>query len=108
MKVLFPCGNVSPWMSLAFLLAGSACAPEPSDAPAEPETYEAAGTVISVEGEHVLIDHEDIPGLMDAMTMTFAVSDPALLDGLESGTKVSFRIVVDGASYTIEHIEPRE
>ena len=95
-------------MSLLLLVGATACAPDPSDAPAGPETYEAVGTVVSVEGEHVLIDHEDIPGFMDAMTMTFAVSDPSLLDGLEEGTRVSFRIVVDGASYTIDHIEPRE
>ena len=66
------------------------------------------GTIISVEEEHVLIDHEDLPGFMDAMTMTFSVSDPELLNGLEDGTRVRFRVVVDGASYTIDHIEPRE
>jgi len=89
-------------------LAVAACAPDPPDTPAGPETYEANGTVISVEGEHVLIDHQDIPGFMDAMTMTFPVSDPALLEGLEAGTRVTFRVVVDGASYTIDHIERRD
>ena len=95
------------WM-LLLALAASACAPDQTDAPAGPKTYEAVGTVISVEGEHVLIDHEDIPGFMDAMTMTFPVSDAALLDGLEDGARVRFRVVVDGASYAVDRIEPRD
>lgn len=95
-------------MSLLLVVGASACGPDPADGPKGPETYEAVGTVVSVEGEHVLIDHEDIPDLMDAMTMTFAVSDPSLLDGLEEGTRVSFRIVVDRASYTIDRIESRD
>ena len=71
----------------------------------EPRTYEATGTIVSIEGEHVLIDHQDIPGFMDAMTMTFPVEDPALLEGLEEGDRVRFRIVVNGASYEIDRIE---
>ena len=92
-------------------LAVVGCVPDASEAPdgpAGPKTYEATGTVISVEGEHVLIDHEDIPGFMDAMTMTFPVSDPSSLEGLEVGTRVTFRVVVDGASYTIDRIAVRE
>lgn len=97
------------WMGLLLLgLAAAACAPESTDAPVGQKTHEAVGTVVSVEGEYVLIDHGDIPGFMDAMTMTFPVSDPALLEGLEEGTRVTFWVVVDGASYTIDRIEPRE
>lgn len=95
-------------MLLLVSLAASACAPDPSDAPSRPRTYEADGTVVSVEGELVLIDHEDIPGFMDAMTMTFRVTDPALLEGIEEGSRVRFRVVVDGAVYSIDHIEVRD
>lgn len=86
------------------LLGVSACAPDSVDE-AEPKTYEAVGTIVSVEGNHVLIDHEDIPGFMDAMTMTFPVPDASILEGLEKGMRVNFRVVVDGASYEIVAIE---
>jgi protein SCO1/2 len=87
------------------ILAVSACAPEPPAVDDSPKSYEAVGTIVSVEGEYVLIDHDDIPGLMDAMTMTFSVSEPALLENLDRGSRVSFRVVVEGASYTIDRIE---
>jgi Cu/Ag efflux protein CusF len=48
------------------------------------------GTVVSVEVERriLTVAHEDIPGLMDAMTMPLEVEDPALLDGLAPGHRV--------------------
>ncbi len=54
----------------------------------------------------MLIERGNIPGFMDAMTMTFPVSDPSLLEGLEKGTRVTFRVVVDGASYEVDRIGP--
>lgn len=90
---------------LLFLLSGASCAPEPREESETPRIHDAVGTIISVEGERVLIDHEDIPGFMDAMTMAFPVADPSLLEGLEEGARVEFRVAVDGASYEIVAIE---
>jgi protein SCO1/2 len=67
--------------------------------------YESTGTVISVEEGLVVLDHEDIPGFMDAMTMSFRVSEPALLEGLEAGARVSFRVAVEGSVYQVDRIE---
>jgi len=91
---------------LLLILGVNGCAPDQPEATAGPKTYEATGTIVSVEGEHVLIDHQEIPGFMDAMTMTFPVRDPSLLEGLDQGTRVTFRVVVDDASYEIDRIEP--
>ncbi len=96
------------WVLLLLPLAVNTCAPDRPDADAESPTYEATGTIINIEGEYVLIDHGDIEGFMDAMTMTFPVTDVALLEGLEKGTRVTFRVVVDGASYEIDRIEPKD
>lgn len=93
-------------LSLSILLV-NACAPDQSVVTQGPQTYEAVGTIVRIEGEYVLIDHDDIPGFMDAMTMTFPVTDPSLLEGLDQGTRVSFRVVVDGARYEIDRIERR-
>ncbi|GMR22368.1 MAG: hypothetical protein BMS9Abin37_0713 [Acidobacteriota bacterium] len=96
------------WALLMLILAVNTCAPDRSAAPAESQTYEATGTIVGVGGEYVLIDHGDIEGFMDAMTMTFPVTDPLFLEGLEEGTRVTFRVVVDGASYAIDRIEPKD
>lgn len=89
-------------------LALAACAPDQPDAPAGPKYFEATGNIVSIEGEHVMIDHEEIPGFMDAMTMTFPVADASLLEGLEEGAKVTFRVAAEDASYAIDRIEPLE
>lgn len=96
------------WVLLPLILAVNTCAPDLPDEDAESPTYEATGTIINIEGEYVLIDHGDIEGFMDAMTMTFPVTDVALLEGFEKGTRVTFRVVVDGASYEIDRIEPKD
>lgn len=61
-------------------------------APANKKAYDAKG-VIKAFGEgkkSVKIAHEDIPGYMKAMTMPFAVGNPALVDGLKEGDAVAF------------------
>jgi Cu(I)/Ag(I) efflux system membrane protein CusA/SilA len=40
----------------------------------------------------VILTHEDIPGLMQAMTMGFEAADPKLLDGLNPGDRVRFTV----------------
>ena len=48
-----------------------------------------------------MIDHEDIPGLMPAMTMNFDVADPDLLGGLAPGDRIHFHLAHEGASYRL-------
>lgn len=69
-------------------LLGIGCAPEP-------RTYEVTGTVVEVRGTgEVVLAHDEIPGFMPAMTMPFAVSDPELLRGVDSGDAVWGMFVV--------------
>jgi len=68
--------------------------------------YDGTGVVIAVTEDHVQIDHQEIPGFMDAMTMSFEVADPALLEGLEPGTRITFRVAVAGRSAVVDRIEP--
>jgi Cu/Ag efflux protein CusF len=46
--------------------------------------------VIAPDINRVIIDHEDIPGLMEGMTMSFEPDDPTLLNGLSPGDRVRF------------------
>ena len=77
------------------LLALAAC----SDA----KRYEARGIVYDVnrEFQQILIEHEDIPGLMPAMTMNFDVADPALIERLETGDRIEFELEFTGNSYRV-------
>lgn len=65
--------------------------------------YEARGVVREVRPEwrQVVIAHEDIEGLMPAMTMNFDVPDSALLGTLEKGQLISFTLEADSDGYRV-------
>ena len=50
------------------------------------------------QGEAMQVAHEEIPGVMEAMTMAFRLADPAEIEGLEPGTPIAFDWVVEGLS----------
>jgi len=103
---------------------GQATAPEPEtpqtpeavETPAPPvepiiyedyPTYDGVGVVKSVapEMERVIVDHEEIPGFMRAMTMPFLVDNPSLLEGIEPGDSIAFHLERKGQYYKITRIE---
>ena len=65
--------------------------------------YHARGVVEDVQRENgqVLIAHEEIEGLMPAMTMNFDVPDKALLDSLERGQSIDFVVEFTGKAYRV-------
>ncbi|MFT7518650.1 MAG: protein SCO1/2 [Kiritimatiellia bacterium] len=53
------------------------------------------GTVVKVTGPtSVVVQHQEIPGFMSAMTMPFRVKDPAVLVDLEPGDRITARLIV--------------
>jgi Cu/Ag efflux protein CusF len=60
--------------------------------PAAPETLIGRGTVqqVVVNDRRIVIAHEDMPGFMPAMTMSFEVKNPALLTEVTQGDYVRF------------------
>lgn len=66
--------------------------------------YDLKGKVVMVEKEKrlVTIAHEDVPGLMPAMTMPFTVPNQADLDFLAPDDQVSATLVVDGSQSWLE------
>jgi protein SCO1/2 len=68
------------------------------------ETYEVVGTVLEVEDASILVDHEEIPGFMDAMIMPFS-ADPNLLRGLARGDRIKARLLVANANSQLIGIE---
>lgn len=69
--------------------------------------YTVRGTVHDVfpERGQVLIEHEDIPGLMPAMTMSFDVADSGVTARMRSGQVIDFVLAFDGHAYVIEDFE---
>jgi protein SCO1/2 len=67
------------------------------------KVYDGRGVVREVQKEYgqLVIEHEDIAGLMPAMTMNFGVGDPALLETLEAGDLIEFRLEVTPKSYRV-------
>jgi len=55
---------------------------------------EGKGKVIAVtlEKQEIVLEHGEIKGFMDAMTMGYKVSSPSLLKGLKAGDQVQFTI----------------
>jgi Cu/Ag efflux protein CusF len=76
-------------LSLSFLLLALSCQP-----PAPPEKLVGRGVVQKVvpADRRVIIAHEDMPGFMRAMTMSFEVRDPALLEKCTPGQRVRFTL----------------
>lgn len=78
----------------------------PKDAP---KLYDVKGTVVSLDRDKkaVTLDHEDIPGLMKAMKMEFAVDDAKVLDGLTAGDAVTGKLKADGGNYVVTSLSKR-
>ena len=55
---------------------------------------QGGGKVISVvvEKQELVLEHGEIKGFMDAMTMGYKVSAPSLLKGLKAGDQINFTI----------------
>jgi protein SCO1/2 len=64
---------------------------------------EARGVVAAVDPalRQVVIDHQDIPGVMPAMSMSFDVGDPDLLDGLQPGQTIDFTLELRSQSMRV-------
>ena len=67
-----------------------------------PKFVTGEGKVIAlVPGSHqIVVDHEEIKGFMDAMTMGYNVNSPSLLKGLKPGDKVRFTIDTEKRAIT--------
>jgi protein SCO1/2 len=70
------------------------------------EGYEGGGVVRGLRADEaqITIEHHEIEGLMPAMTMSFDVAAPALLDGLAEGDYVEFHLVREGEAFVIDAI----
>src|SRR4051794_38591453 len=63
---------------------------------AKEKIYDIKGKVLSVDakGKSLKLDHDEIPGYMSAMKMSFDVADPKLVGGIKEGDQVQGKLKV--------------
>ncbi len=74
--------------------SGDPSGPSAVERKAEAQSFNGRGVVKSIDREHsiVVLDHEAIPNLMEAMAMPFVVERQALLDVAKPGDAVDFTL----------------
>ncbi len=79
---------------------------ETRTASTEAKRYSLKGKVVAVDKakKKATIDHEEIPGYMDAMTMDFPIREDWVWEDLNAGADVFAELVVDADGYWLEKI----
>jgi len=69
------------------------------------KTYHLRGKVVSTDAakSEVTLDHDAIPGFMAAMTMPYALKDPAILSELHPGDTVTADLLVNDQCAMVDH-----
>jgi len=72
--------------------------------------YRSHGTIRSAPNlrREILLEHEEVLGLMPAMTMTFAVSQEIPLQDFSVGQRVEFGVVNEPSGFRIVELKPSE
>lgn len=89
-------------MGLAAVLACGMFAgcKQSAPAPAGPvisKTFKIRGKIVAVDfaASKITLDHEAIPGFMDAMIMPYKVADPSIMSELHPGDRITADVIVD-------------
>lgn len=72
--------------------------------------YDGRGSVIKVDegSKKVTLKHDEIKGLMPAMTMEFPVKSANILQGIRAGDKIRFTLSPQGGDFIVEKIVKEE
>lgn len=88
-------------------LTAKASAPPKSNAASEAERrYKLTGKIVSVERElkQVMIEHDEVKGYMEAMTMPFPLQDEKILERLKKGDNIQATLVVGIGFWRLENV----
>lgn len=58
-------------------------------------TFQIRGTVIGTDPTHVTLEGDNVPGFMDAMTMTYKLKDPSVVSELHTDDLITATILAD-------------
>jgi protein SCO1 len=100
------------FLTLTVVLAGGCRQPDKNAAndasvPGEVKTFSIRGKIVSVNAAKgsVMLDHEAIPGFMDAMTMSYKLKDAGIASELHPGDRITAKLLVHKTSNGYE--DPR-
>lgn len=111
-----PRKKISQWRPASFFLLATLAAavvscrnPQPSGSAAtraEPQVFAVKGVVreIKPDGRMVIVQHEEIPNYMAAMTMPFRARDTNELAELKAGDVIAFRLLVTEEESWIDRV----
>ncbi len=76
------------------------CTKQRPAAPAITKTFRIRGKIVSTDAAagKVTLDHEAVPGFMDAMIMPYKLADPSILSELHPGDTITADVLVDQIS----------
>jgi protein SCO1/2 len=70
-----------------------------------PKHYALRGRVLTKNSDQLMVNQEDIPGFMPAMTMPYPVKDAEALEQVQPGDSITADLVVNGKKeYWLEHL----
>ncbi|WP_290652505.1 copper-binding protein [Aquisalimonas sp.] len=99
-------------MAVCMLLAACAAGPNGADHDHQYDSattsHELTGTIVAIDADSKVwyVNHEEIPGYMDAMVMPFQVPDDQYwTEELSVGKTITGTIVVAGDDHRLEDIE---
>lgn len=97
-------------LALALVVAATLGACDAGNPAEKLHRYEVEGVVQDVDDAHkqALIDHEEVPGVMPAMTMSFDVPDAAVFEKLAPGQRIAFTLEIRDRVFRIIDAEVLE
>ena len=84
-------------LAASFLPIAAGChnsQPRAHSAAAPVQRFPVRGKIVSVQGGSVTLDHEAVPGFMEAMTMPYKLKDPGIASELHPGDRITATILV--------------
>jgi protein SCO1/2 len=92
---------------LVLCFVSQACQTKPEATAAAPgRRYEVKGKVVAVDKDkhRITLDHEEIPGYMEAMIMPYTLKDEQILNELAPGDQLQATLIVDANSSWLEDV----
>jgi len=95
-------------LSFAMLVWMTACAqPEPAVENSDVKTYEGGkGRIVDIvaDGNMAVIRHDEIPGFMMGMTMTFGLREDSIRSAVQPNDSIHFNVAFDGIDSWISKV----
>lgn len=87
-------------------MAKASPASKPASSPEAERRYMLVGKIISIERElqQVVVEHDEVKGYMEAMTMPFPLKDDAVLSKLKKGDRIQATLVVGIGFWRLENV----